>query len=630
MLRSSLLALACCGLPIARVFAQHVAMFDRDSHFVQIDRRSIVPDRVRTVCASAHATDYDALIKEQDAFVDSVKRREAPAAAWLGLACRRALLFAIGAPGREGPMIPVGISWVSAAVDELMEALTREPANARAARLLAAIAFEVVPVRRPAAPEREALGDQHWVDVPPGIVPRLASLIYRSVQLGVRDPDVLRACTSLMFDAGDAGTGHDCSMRALAIGKDSTWHLLRLTWLAALRSDTTSAKQLFLSALRSAHDSVARSELGWQLEDPCQPQHGCDPAGILGFRLPMEDKAQWLSLGDSAAERWFTARLAVVALRDDTTCFWHGQCGSKAPIPPPLLGSQGWSALARRLVAHFTGVSYAGGTFRACLFVFPHVSCWATLEPYGDAQVDVIAQVDHLWDPATGQPIDLLPYTIIGNDLATTDSAGERTALVDLAFRRWGSAGASDTTMRLSLTLPPNAARHPAFTGYLVVPTLRGLDAWSLTATQAELRHGGVYQDNKPPLDGGPLVLSDVVLGMASQGVTWTTGVRRIALAPQGVVVRAEPVQLYYQVKSDVDRSGVRTKVTLFPEGADRATAVPAMQIGFEGPIHRGLNEVERELVVSRLASGRYWFDVEVKDSVAHVASRRSVLMYLK
>ena len=605
-------------------------MFDRDSHFVQTDRHSVVPSRVRAICASTHATDYGALIKEQDAFVDSVKRRHAAASAWLGLSCRRALLFAMGSPGREGAMMPVGTSWVSAAVDESIEALTLEPANERAAELLSAIAFEVIPDRKPAASEREALGDRHWVDVPPAIVPRLASLIYRAVQLGVRDPDVLRACTSLMFDAGDAATGHDCSMRALALGLDSTWHLLRLTWLAVLHNDTTSAKQLFTAALRAAHDSTARAELGWHLEDPCQPQHGCGPVGLLGTDVAIEDKVQWLTIPDLAVVRWLADHLAVVA-RGDTTCLWRGQCGFRNGPIPVLRGSQDWSGVVRHLVGHFTNVSYAASTFRGCWFtVNPQVSCWAVLDPYDDVPIDVIAQVDHLWDPATGNPVDLLPYTIVGNDLATRDSAGERKALVDLGFRRWGNAGARDTTLRLSLALPPHTPNHPTFTGYLVVPTVPGLDAWSLMATQTELRHGGVYQDNKPPLDGGPLALSDIVLGMATQGLAWQTGGHRIVLAPQGVVVRSEPVQLYCQVKSDIDRAGARTRITLFPEGADRTTAVPAMQIGFATTLHRGVNEIDRELVLSRLASGRYWFDVEVTDSAAHVTSHRSVLMYLK
>ena len=137
--------------------AQRPSLFDSDSHFVQIDRRARVPDRVRAICPSAHPTDFNALIKEQDQFVDSVQKRNAPASAWLGLACRRALLFAMGAPGREGPMMVAGLSWVSVAVDEAIEVLTRDPANLRAAQLLAAIGSEAVPRRKAAADERHQI-----------------------------------------------------------------------------------------------------------------------------------------------------------------------------------------------------------------------------------------------------------------------------------------------------------------------------------------------------------------------------------------------------------------------------------------------------------------------------------------
>ncbi len=613
--------------------AQRPSLFDSDSHFVQMDRHALVPDRVRAICPSAHPRDFNALIKEQDDFVDSVQKRNAPASAWLGLACRRALLYAMGAPGREGPMMVAGGSWLSAAVDEAVEALTREPANLRAAQLLSAIGLEVVPTRQPAADEREHLPRDHvWVNAIPAIVPRMAGLIYRAVQLGVRDSSVLRACTSLMFDAGDAGTAHDCSIRALALGTDSTWHLLRLTWLAVLRSDTTGAERLFASAMRAAHNPDARAEVGWHFEFPCQKEHGCTPGGMLTFRLSMDEKVRWLNANDSVADAWFATRLAGI-VAGDTVCWIDGSCHGNTPRAP-VKRTRDDTPLARDLVSHFSNLSYAAATFRACWPIdgatLRVVPCAATLNPYDDIPIDVAAQIDHLWDPATGNPVDLLPYMIVGNDLAAKDSAGVRTAFVDLALRRWGGGSTRDTAIRLALSLPLHGPKHPAFTGLMVMPTVAGLDAWSLMATQVELRHGGVYQDNKAPLDAGPLVLSDIVLGMASQGLVWETGGRKIVLAPQGVVARNEPVQLYYQVKSDGDRAGTRTRVSVFPEGADRATAKPAMQIAFDSPMRRGLNEVERELGVAKLTSGKYWIDVEVTDAATHVTSRRSVRMYVK
>ena len=374
---------------------------------------------------------------------------------------------------------------------------------------------------------------------------------------------------------------------------------------------------------------LARSSDGtWRA--PASPIMCALPPGCWLFTFPTHDKGQWLVTPDSLVEQWFAAQL-VEAARGDTTRFWRGERGSVTQVRSAIRGSANWSALVRHLVAHFADVSYAGATFRACEVVsVQNPPCWTTLIPYGRAPLELVAQVDHLWDPATGSPIDLLPYTIVGNDLAVHDSAGRRTALVNLELRRWGRAGASDTTIRLSLALPPHTPKHPAFTGYLVVPTLSGLDSWSLMASQPELRQGGVFQDDKAPLDSGPLVVSDLVLGMASQGLAWQAGQRRVVLAPQDMVARNEPVQLYYQVKSDIDRVNVRTTLRLFAEGADRATTKPAMQIAFDTPIRRGLNEIGRELSVAQLASGRYWFDVEVVDSSAHVTSTRSVVIYLK
>lgn len=626
-----MIALCTClaaGLFPAGAGAQLPPLFDRDSHFVQLDRRAAVPDRVRTICRSSHPMDYAALIKEEDALVDSVERHNASATAWVGLACQRALLFAMGAPGREGRMMLPGASWVSAAIDEAGEALWRDPSDERAARLLAAIGFELVPARIPAGEERSGDPLTPRPDAPPAIVPRLANQLYRAVQLGVHDPAVLRACTSLMLDAGNTATAHDCSMRALALGSDSTWHLLRVTWLATVHDDTATAKLAFATALRSAHDADSRAEVGWHFEDPCRPHLACTPIGFLAFNLPSADKISWLQMPDSAAALWVTTSLDQAA-RGDTTPYWRGERGSWTQSEPPLRASRDWSVLVRHLVAHFTSVSYAGATFRPCLVVIlPEPPCWATLNPYGSPPVEVVAQVDHLWDPATGIPTDLVPYTIIANDLATHDGPGGPVATVDVLFSRWGDRGTRDTAMRLSLQLANGSAKHRAFTGYIVVPTAGGLNGWSLMMTQAELRSGGVYQDAKPALDSGALALSDLVLGASSQGLAWKPGGQEIVLAPQGTVLRSEPVELYYQVKSKADIASARTTIAVYPEGSD--STAPAMHLAFDGPIHRGLNEVERGLVVSRLASGRYLFEVEVADPARQVTSRRSVLMYVK
>jgi hypothetical protein len=89
-------------------------------------------------------------------------------------------------------------------------------------------------------------------------------------------------------------------------------------------------------------------------------------------------------------------------------------------------------------------------------------------------------------------------------------------------------------------------------------------------------------------------------------------------------------VQFYFQVKSATEHPAARLKLSVFPYGSDHATTIPAMQVAFDVPIRAGVNEIEHDLALSRLGTGRYSFEMEVTDSASRLVSRRSVLMYLQ
>lgn len=592
-------AVAGAGLLLAPLSVRaQVPVFDRNGYFVQQDSHLRVVSRVRALCPSPHATDVAALIRDNTVLADSVEHDRASVDHLLDLACVRALLFADGAPARSGPLLPSGMSWLSATVQHLDDALDLDPGNRRAAGLLAVLGPEAVPLHAPAADETASTGSTAPAPlfVTPASTLHIAERIYRAVEDGVDDPPVLRACTSLMLDAGDAGTAHDCSMRALDRGVDSTWHLLRLAWLAAVRRDTAWAVRLVTLAMRAAHDSAARAEIGWHLERDCPHGGGwtlaCRARGLTDSLTPVE-RAAWLAMPDSAARRFF---------------------GTPTPTA---------------VVQHFLNVSYGAGTFRVCLPTDPRVApnypCWGTLAPAGGNAIDVTAQLDRLWDPATGEAVTLVPYAIAPNALPH-DAMG---VTLDSWFRQWNGSGERDS-MRITTRDVRARVAHPVFAGFLVRPAVSGHVGWSLMTVQSDLHHGGVFQEDKPPLDTGAIAVSDLVLGQEAQQAIWWIHGEKIPLAPQGVLRRANPVHLYFQIRSGRPRDTVQMRLVLYPAGADRSTATPAMQVTFNGRLARGINEIARDIdVAASLKPGAYWFEIGVRDPSTGEESSRATVMYL-
>ncbi len=584
---------------VAQVDAQAPRpLLDRDSNFTQIDSHDLVVPRIREVCSSRHPTDYEMLLQEDDALADSVYDNPSSASLLTDLACRRALLFALGAPSRAGTLLLPGTSWIGAAVGHLDHALDIDPTNARAAALLAALGPEAFPVHKPAAGEH-----QHKVFVDPTVFTTpdiafaIAARLYRAIAGGVRDPLVLRTCTSTMIATGDEASAHDCSMRALSLGQDSTWHLLRLAWFAALGGDTTETALLFDAARRSAHDSSARAELGWHLVTGCPHAKGwmlaCRTHPLIDGGLAYAQRVAWLTMSDSSAEAWFQ---------------------SAAPHAD--------------VVGHFIGLSYGGGTFRLCLVVsvLQPYPCAAELAPTTVPAFDVVAQVDRLWDPATGAPITLVPYAV-GMNRQPHDSAGD-VAGFDLSFRQWNTAAAQDA-FDARIDVPRGAPPHAVMTGFLVRPGLVGQVGWSMMVTGADLTRGGVYQDDKAPLDSGTLALSDLVLGQEGQGNPWALHGRDIPVAPQGVLLRGAPVALYVQVRSTTARDPVKVRVVLLPRGTAPTGLNPALQIAFDATVHAGISEIARQLDVSSLKPGAYWFEIRITDAVTHDSSTRGTMMFM-
>jgi hypothetical protein len=166
--------------------------------------------------------------------------------------------------------------------------------------------------------------------------------------------------------------------------------------------------------------------------------------------------------------------------------------------------------------------------------------------------------------------------------------------------------------------------------GFVTVPSTSGVTAWSLVATQSEERRGRAYDVDSPGLRDGPVVLSDLVLGVENEGLSWNLHSVDIPLAPTGAVNRKVPVSLYYQVKAAAARADLQTTVALFRMTDGVAADTAALQVAFEQAVREGINEVAPTVDLSRLDKGAYRLDVRISDARGAVLSRRSVVIDLE
>ncbi|HET9066302.1 MAG TPA: carboxypeptidase regulatory-like domain-containing protein, partial [Gemmatimonadales bacterium] len=232
--------------------------------------------------------------------------------------------------------------------------------------------------------------------------------------------------------------------------------------------------------------------------------------------------------------------------------------------------------------------------------------------------IATVATHSRVWDPASGTTLAVVPYALRVGDLAVDPDSS--TATIDLTVRQWNPIRTAwqETAITQRLRLPSSRDKDAYVTGYLVVPSTEGVSAWSLVAGQGTDRLGRPFADRVPPLGLGPLAISDIILGAASQGESWlTTGGRSVPLGPLGAYDRTRPVAVYWQTDSERARVKVRTTIRLLRtdrKGIDNV----ALEVATEGELAKGLTEVQREVGVAQLDPGAYRLEVELTDLGDH------------
>jgi ketosteroid isomerase-like protein len=228
--------------------------------------------------------------------------------------------------------------------------------------------------------------------------------------------------------------------------------------------------------------------------------------------------------------------------------------------------------------------------------------------------IGIVAQLQRLWDPVSGAPAAIFSYSMPLDDLPVpADSANAAT--VQMALRRWDAAQGveADTTFTLQVARPAATAAGASTVHAIALSQRDGVRTWSLRAAVSDSSFGKAWGVADSTLDTGPVALSDLVLGSRRQGVAAHLGGRDIALAPLGAFSRSDLVELYYQIHSDRDVDQVETTLNLARMfGGNRPDSVVLSIRADGGVVHRGINEVERALDVTKLPPGAYHVVVTV------------------
>ncbi len=245
----------------------------------------------------------------------------------------------------------------------------------------------------------------------------------------------------------------------------------------------------------------------------------------------------------------------------------------------------------------------------------------------GDKEIAAEAHLHRLWDPATGAPIALTTYALKLGDLVTGRQDSATVADVRFTVRQFvaDSGSWSETNVTRHLTLPRGHAKNDELTGFLVTPSSPDVSDWSVVASQPD-RLGRSYHLDDEGLEPGPLMISDLVLGSADQGVAWQSSGQRVTLAPLDNIDLHKPMTLYYQLRSTVAHPAANTTVVLYRMTGDSVAPAPALQVIFHGAIRPGLNEVENTVDVSRLEKGTYRLQVRVYAGPAALTERGTTL----
>lgn len=557
---------------VALLFAASLAAQEK-----RPDHSRFTAGRLSTLCRSGQAADSSTLRQRREDLGAQLRANPADTALWHAFACVLSLQYALS-PGGAGTITTLAMP----AIRAWAHLLADDPADSVGATGLATLAFDLA--GGPGLPNAIVNADG------------FASLAYAAVRAGVTAPIVFRLCTEFAFLTSDVATARYCNHRALATGRDSTWQLIRSAWFAYLNDDRRTGAAQFDRAIAVAHDSISLSEAEWHA------------ARLAGGALP----SGWTALNDSSRVAWMHANIvnssalaepyAVVLSRFEGDVPEHGPMFASCPFDVIRNGMH--VAVDRRL-------------------------CRVPTAPV--RRIDVAADLMRLWDPASGQPIAIVTYAFDHSALTVNTTADARVATVQLEWRIWAEQSSEWTDSSLEVRLPMvNDLLAPRFvSGYLLVKPPHGMYSWTLFVRQPG-RSGQRTGDAAVAPADSSFVLSDLVLGVPEQGLSWQLGADTVYLAPWNVVPRHKLLELYFQLRNTAVNGAFTTRIVLRRISAGTIDSVPELSISFPLTARIGIEPMHRQLDLARFPGTSHHLEVQVLDPHGSVAASSSANLFIQ
>ena len=578
--------------------AQALPVVDEYGNFRQLDDRPVGVLRIRAQCGPGGDLSRSHILAQEAEESESLRKNDRDPAAWYALACSRALLFAADGRAREGLLMPPSTSWANGAVSAAVRALAIDSLHGPSSELLASLALETAPNAGAGAATAGGLNLNHPDrTVDPA---RSARAIVRAARADGNRPSplVLRACVSLSlhlepYDRRDATA---CADRALRMGYDSTWHLLRFAYMAFRGIDLPLGNRYFEAAVAAAHTPQDRAEIGWHLYGRSRGWFGDVQHMQPWQRMERTEWSALLTMPDSAFLPWVRARNEVLGRRLD-------------------MG-------ADRLGHHFHAVIHHASGFRDCANYVGKPEeggkACGSLRAFNltRGQLAPAAAAYRLFSPRTGARVIAVPLVLPGGDVTNADSANSllaELALWEAGPNRWRNA-------QLELAVPLGRERAMVG-GVLSIPDSGGTLAWQLSVRDQLRGKSGSVIGESPDLSGGSVRMSDIVLGSQASAVRWTLEGRELLLPPSSRFTRQEPVRLYLQMWSDVPPGDARVELAVF--GTRQQDTMPRLQLAFPHRILERFTELERDIDFARLGKGEYRLQVTVRVAGGGLLAKR-------
>ncbi|MEI2719684.1 MAG: hypothetical protein V9E87_06025 [Gemmatimonadales bacterium] len=557
------IAVFAAGGTVRVAHAQSLPVVDRHGNFRRIDDVPIGRRRIVQLCGVPGVAAKAQLVTLERRRADSASALKT-ADAWYALACVRGLLFAADARAQGGLLMPTGTSWAGGAVAALEQAAATPGDHAAAARMLGILALETLP--------SDGLIPQ---SSPDAIIrpEKFAAPIAKGVRDSVTDPFFLRGCVAVSLHLSDRSTAEKCAYRALAAGHDSTWHFLRLAWIAFRAKQVPLGDYLFEVAVTTAHDSATRAELGWHMFG----------RNVGQFEL-VEHMQSWQRMSPTEVHELFT-------LPDSALLGWVRRRNQALDT---LTGNYG-----NRVARHFLTLVPSRGAFNPCPLIVGHVRCYF----YADSRFDLralsaSATLFRVIDPGSQTPLLLVPLTAEPGKASPGDSLPAMTAEVGIwnaATNRWSSG-----TMPVKGDSGVNSVVALADPGGSLV--------WRVHAVSRD-DHFVTLRGESAPLVA-PFGISDPVLGVEGSGLSWPLGSRTVWLSSSLRFDRKVPIELYLQMWRD---STVReVHIELEMRDAEAEKSPPTLQVKFSQSLDTPFSELTRTLDFSRLGKGQYRLTLRV------------------